>query len=93
MKINPCRTEPRLLVPRNTKPTPCAAEPPRPSPTTYALAPTGTPTGTTPAHDRQLITSMANTEKAIVCQLAATRGRRKSVTFDASFYGPQDKRG
>ena len=64
-----------------------------PTPTTDASALTGTPAGTNPAHDRQLITSMANIEKAIVSQLAATRGRRKSVTFDASSYRPQEKRG
>ena len=47
----------------------------------------------TPAHDCQLITSMANIEKAIVSQLTAKRGRGKSVTFDPSSYGPPDKRG
>ena len=65
-----------------------------PPPTTYASALTGTPpnSGASPARDRQLITSMANIEKAIVSQLTATRGRGKSVTFDSSTYGP-DKRG
>ena len=58
--------------------------PPFPTPTTYASALAGTPAGTTPAHDRQQITSMANIEKVIVSQLTATHGRRKSVTFEAS---------
>ena len=40
--------------------------PPFQTATTYASALTGTPAGTTPAHDRQLITSMANIQKAIV---------------------------
>lgn len=57
--------------------------------TSYASA----VTGASPAHDRQLITSMANIEKAIVNKLTAARGRGKSVTFDASTYGPAEKRG
>ena len=61
--------------------------------TTYASALTGTPADTSAAHDRQLITSMANIENVIVSQLTATRGQRKSVTFEASSYGPSDKRG
>ena len=36
---------------------------------------------------------MANIEKAIVSKLTAVRGRRKSVTFDPTSYGPSDKRG
>ena len=32
-------------------------------------------------------------EKIIVNQLTSTRGRHKGVTFDASSYGPSDKRG
>ena len=61
--------------------------------TTYASALTGTPADTSAAHDRQLITSMASIEKIIVNQLTSTRGRHKGVTFDASSYGPSDKRG
>ena len=60
-----------------------------PPPTTYASA----VTGTSPGPDRQLITSMANIEKAIVSKLTAVRGRGKSVTFDTTSYGPSDKRG
>ena len=44
---------------------------PTPHPTTYASA----VTGTSPGPDRQLITSMANIEKAIVSKLTAARGR------------------
>ena len=62
---------------------------PTPSPTTYASA----VTGTSPGPDRQLITSMANIEKAIVSKLTAVRGRGKSVTFEPAAYGPSDKRG
>ena len=35
---------------------------------------------------------MANIENAIVSQLMATRRCGKSVTFDASSYGPSDKK-
>ena len=62
---------------------------PTPSPTTYASA----VAGTSPGPDRQLITSMANIEKAIVSKLTAVSGRGKSVNFDSTSYGPSDKRG
>ena len=52
------------------------------------LPPGGVRAGPTEPQMQQLITSMVKIEKAIVSQLAATRGRRKSVTFDASSYGP-----
>ena len=51
---------------------------PTPSQTTYALG----VTGTSPGPDRQLITSMANIEKAIASKLAVVRGRDRSVTFE-----------
>ena len=63
--------------------------PPTPSPTTYASA----VTGTSPGPNLQLITSMANIEKAIVSKLTAVRGRGKTVTFEPAAYGPSDKRG
>ena len=62
-------------------------------PPTYVSALTGSPPGMAPAHDRRLITPMANTEKTIVSQLTAERDRGKRVTFDPSSYGLSDKRG
>ena len=62
---------------------------PTPSPITYASA----VTGISPGSDRQLITSIANIEKAIVSKLTSVQGRGKSVTFESAAYGPHDKRG
>ena len=62
---------------------------PTPSPTTYASA----VTGTSPGPNRQLITSMAKLEKAIVSKLTPARGRERSVTFEPATYGSSDKRG
>ena len=62
---------------------------PTPSPTTHASA----VTGTYPGPERQLITSMANIEKAIVSKLTAVRGQGKSVTFEPAAYRPSDKQG
>ena len=50
-------------------------------------------TGTCPGHNRQLITSMANIEKAIVSKLTAVGGRGKDVTFDSAAYGRSNNRG
>ena len=63
--------------------------PPTPPPTTYASA----VTGASPGPDRQLITSMANIEKAIVSNLTAGRGRAQRVTFARDTHGSADKRG
>ena len=62
---------------------------PTASPTTYASA----ATGTFPGPDRQLNTSMANIEEAIVSKPTAVRGRDQSVTFESGAYGPSDERG
>ena len=63
--------------------------PPTPPPTTYASA----DTGASPGPDRQLTTSMANVEKAIVSNLTARRGRTQRVTFAKDTRGSADKRG
>ena len=61
--------------------------PPTPPQTTYASA----LTGASPGPGRQLITSMANIEKAIVSNLAAGRGRVNRVTFAKNSHGPAER--